>query len=142
MQLKGADPAGLSRLVLTHKGPNPPVAPLSPEAEAAKTAANAHFKAAEYASSVDGYTTALALAPEAFTLYGNRSLARMKLDPPKFEDALADAEKAVELAPTWGKGWVRVGEALSGLGRDKDAVAAFDKAEKNSEGTVQKGQSR
>lgn len=54
---------------------------------------------------------------------------------------MADAEKAVELAPTWGKGWVRVGEALAVMGRDQEAVEAFEKASTNSEGAVQKGQS-
>lgn len=38
--LKGADPAGLTRLVNVNAGPNPPVAPLPPAAEAAKTEGN------------------------------------------------------------------------------------------------------
>lgn len=39
-QLKGADPQGLARLVASHAGPNPPIAPLPEAAEAAKAAGN------------------------------------------------------------------------------------------------------
>lgn len=138
--LKGADPAGLTRMITTHRGPNPPVAPLSPEAEAAKSTANDLFKSGKYDEALEAYTQAIELAPESFTLLGNRSLTHLKLPEPNPAAALEDAQKAVELAPTWGKGWVRVGEALSALGQDKEAVEAFEKAGKNSEGTVQKGE--
>ena len=41
----------------------------------------------------------------------------------KWDDALADARKATELKPNWGKGWSRLGAAQYGLG---DLVAAKD----------------
>ncbi len=59
MQLKGADPAGLNRLVYGHAGPNPPVPPLSPEAEALKEEGNALFKAGDFDAAREKYSAAL-----------------------------------------------------------------------------------
>lgn len=59
LQLKGADPQGLTQMVVRHAGPNPPVAPLAPEAEAAKLKGNDHFKAAEYGPAIEQYTIAI-----------------------------------------------------------------------------------
>lgn len=140
LQLKGADPPSLTRLVLTHKGPSPPLPPLPPAAESAKLAANAHFNAGRFADAADGYSEALALAPDSFALLGNRSLAYAKADPPRWEEALADAEAAVGVEERWGKGWVRVGEALEGLGRREEAVKAYEQAAANSGGAIQKGE--
>lgn len=58
-QLKGADPAGLNRLVYGHAGPNPPVPPLSSEAEALKEEGNALFKAGDFDAARDKYSAAL-----------------------------------------------------------------------------------
>ena len=79
--------------------------------------------------------------PTSFILLGNRSLASLKLNPPDFSSALADAEAAVALAPTWAKGHVRRGEALEGLGRVDEAVKAFEEAVRTGSGTVQSGAS-
>ena len=79
--------------------------------------------------------------PTSFILLGNRSLASLKLSPPDFSSALADAEAAVALAPTWAKGHVRRGEALEGLGRVDEAVKAFEEAVRTGSGTVQSGAS-
>ncbi|BGP50818.1 hypothetical protein JCM10450v2_006744 [Rhodotorula kratochvilovae] len=134
--LKGADPAGLTRLAHAHAGPNPPVPPLSPEAEQAKEEGNALFKAGEFDKAREAYGRAIALAPTSFTLLGNRALSSLKLSPPDFSSALADAEAAVTLAPTWAKGHVRRGEALEGLMRVDEAVKAFEEAVRTGGGTV------
>jgi predicted TPR repeat methyltransferase len=63
----------------------------------------------------------------------------LKLTPPDATAALADAEKATTLQPAWGKGHVRLGEALLAIrGRDDEARAAFEQGAKTSEGTVKK----
>ncbi|GAA5901027.1 hypothetical protein JCM6882_006005 [Rhodosporidiobolus microsporus] len=134
--LKGADPAALNRLVYTHAGPNPPVPPLSAEAEAAKEAGNALFKAGDYAGAREKYGEAIKLAPSSYLLLGNRSFASLKLSPPDHSSALLDADAALALAPTWAKGHVRRGEALEGLGKTKEAAEAFEEAVKQGTGTV------
>ncbi|GAA5995993.1 uncharacterized protein JCM10292_004878 [Rhodotorula paludigena] len=134
--LKGADPAGLNRLVATHAGPNPPIPPLSAEAEAAKEEGNALFKAGDYAGARDKYGKAIELAPTSFVLLGNRAFASLKLASPDYSSALSDAEAAVKLAPTWAKGHVRRGEALQGLGRVDEAVKAFEEAVRTGTGQV------
>ncbi|GAA5853629.1 hypothetical protein JCM8547_007391 [Rhodosporidiobolus lusitaniae] len=136
--LKGADPAALNRLVYTHAGPNPPVPPLSDEAEKAKDEGNAAFKAGEWEKARERYSTAIELAPTSFSLLTNRSLTSLKLSPPDFSSALADAETAVKLSPSWAKGHVRRGEALEGLGRVEEAVKAYEEAVKTGTGTVKR----
>ncbi|KAL8293661.1 hypothetical protein RQP46_000362 [Phenoliferia psychrophenolica] len=134
--LKGADPAGLTRLVAQNAGPNPPIAPLPAAAEAAKVAGNASFKAADFASAIDKYTEAIEIAPTSYILYANRSMSHLKTSPPSPDLALKDAQKATELEPKWGKGWVRLGEALEQLGQLKEAAEAFTKASELAEGLV------
>jgi stress-induced-phosphoprotein 1 len=45
----------------------------------------------------------------------------------KWDDALADAEKCVELKPDWAKGYSRLGGALYGKRKFEDAVGAYKK---------------
>ncbi|GAA5905051.1 hypothetical protein JCM8208_007670 [Rhodotorula glutinis] len=135
--LKGADPAGLTRLAQAHAGPNPPVPPLSAEAEHLKDEGNQLFKKGEFDKAREAFGRAIELAPTSFILLGNRSLSSLKLSPPDFSSALSDAEAAVGLAPTWAKGHVRRGEALEGLGRTDEAVAAFEEAVRTGSGSVQ-----
>ncbi|GAA5848520.1 hypothetical protein JCM3766R1_005674 [Sporobolomyces carnicolor] len=134
--LKGADPAGLNRLVYTHAGPNPPIPPLSEEAEKAKEAGNAAFKAGDFSTALSKYSEAIALAPTSYLLLGNRSLSHLKSSPPDHAAALADADAAVAIAPKWAKGFVRRGEALEGLGELERAREAYEKAVEHGQGTV------
>ncbi|KAJ7717819.1 thioredoxin-domain-containing protein [Mycena maculata] len=126
--VRGADPQGLGRMVLQHMGPNPPVPPLPAEAEEAKVAGNAFYKEGQYTEAIERYTAAIALAPNSATLYGNRSIAYLKSTPPELDLALADAQKATEVEPKWGKGYARLGEALQALERDEESAKAFEQA--------------
>ncbi|KAF7321575.1 Thioredoxin h [Mycena kentingensis (nom. inval.)] len=126
--LQGADQYGLARLVAAHAGPNPPVAPLPEEAEREKVAGNAFYKDGQYPEAIEKYTAALSHAPSSAALYGNRSIAYLKCTPPEADLALADAQKATEVEPKWGKGYVRLGEALQVLERDEEAVKAYEQA--------------
>ncbi|KAK4706185.1 hypothetical protein P7C70_g35, partial [Phenoliferia sp. Uapishka_3] len=155
--MKGADPQGLVRLVGKNAGPNPPVAPLPTEAETAKAAGNVHFetsfcfsssvlksvyllqaffKAADYSSAVEKYSEAIKIAPTSAVLYGNRSMSHLKNTPPALDLALSDAQKATDLEPKWGKGWVRLGEALEAAGELEPSANAFAKAVELAEGLV------
>ena len=40
----------------------------------------------------------------------------------KFDKALKDAEKAIEIKPDWSKGWARKGEALKLLNRIDESL--------------------
>lgn len=72
------------------------------------------------------YDEAIDLQPSSSVmraLLSNRALAHTKAR--RFEKALEDAEAAVDLAPSWDKGYWRKGVALEGLHRIADAVQAF-----------------
>lgn len=56
-------------------------------------------------------------------LYGNRSLAYTRAQ--HYHEAVADAEKCIELAPQWPKGYWRLGMALLGLKQTLQAIQAF-----------------
>lgn len=55
------------------------------------------------------------------------SLSTTQASLGRYADALSDAERTVALAPSWAKGYSRLGAALAGLGRHEDAVAAYDR---------------
>ncbi|KAJ6558415.1 thioredoxin-domain-containing protein [Mycena vulgaris] len=132
--VRGADPQGLARLILQHGGPNPPISPLPEEAEAAKSAGNAFYKEGRYAEAIEKYTAAISLAPTSAALYGNRSIAYLKSIPPDLDLALADAQKATEVEPKWGKGYARLGEALQAMEKDEECAKAFEQAVELSQG--------
>ncbi|GAA5972410.1 hypothetical protein JCM11641_001832 [Rhodosporidiobolus odoratus] len=134
--LKGADPRALNTLVLTQAGPNPPVPPLSAEAEQKKEEGNKLFKVGDFAAAREKYEQAIELAPTSYLLLGNRALTSLKLPEPEFTSALSDADAALRLAPSWAKGHVRRGEALEGLQRLTDAQEAYEEAVKRGTGTV------
>ena len=91
-----------------------------------KSRGNAAFKAQRYPEADVLYSKALEHAPTLHTLYGNRSASRLPVG--KTEEALADAEKAIELDASWGKGFFRKGQALAALSRFHAATAAFEAA--------------
>ena len=89
------------------------------------------MKQGNYKQAVALYTEALEACPPTDkdvlkALYSNRSLAHGKCM--KYNDALDDAEKAIQYGPTWAKGYWRKGVALVGLGRMYDATEAFYKS--------------
>ncbi|GLT69674.1 hypothetical protein SLA2020_418080 [Shorea laevis] len=94
-------------------------------AEEAKAKGNAAFSAGDFSTAVRHFTDAIALAPTNHVLYSNRSAAYASLQ--QYSEALADAEKTVELKPDWSKGYSRLGAAHLGLGHHDDAVAAYKK---------------
>lgn len=96
------------------------MASLSTKAEELKELGNSCMKAQppDYEEAISLYTKALAIDENNHVVFSNRSLAYCKLG--KFEDALADAEKAVCIAPKWAKGYLRKCVALTSLDRHQE----------------------
>jgi serine/threonine-protein phosphatase 5 len=78
--------------------------------------------AKKFAAAVELYTQSLAEAETAQVL-GNRAFAQLKLEA--FGLAIADASRALELDPSYIKGFYRRGSANLALGKYKDARRDF-----------------
>ena len=87
---------------------------------AVKAEADAAYARGDFRAAADGYTRALASAPDA-KLLSNRSACYASLG--QWDDALADARSAQSAAPTWHKAWCRVAAALHGAGNAEAAYA-------------------
>eukprot|EP00656_Telonema_subtile_P052834 TRINITY_DN7463_c0_g3_i2.p1 TRINITY_DN7463_c0_g3~~TRINITY_DN7463_c0_g3_i2.p1 ORF type:complete len:268 (-),score=86.51 TRINITY_DN7463_c0_g3_i2:249-1052(-) len=94
------------------------------EANALKAEGNKLFTAKEYLKAAAMYKKAIAKCPSA-ALHSNMAAALLGLN--KFAAALKEAEKSVELDPTFERGVYRTGLALSGLDRYEEAVEAFSR---------------
>ncbi len=81
-----------------------------------------------YEDAAHYYTTALGEDPSSHTIYSNRSLAYSKLK--RFEAALGDANKCIELSPTFARGYLRRSVALIGLGEYEQAMTAAEQGYK------------
>ena len=88
-----------------------------------KDKGNAFVKEKKYQEALDCYTEAIKLDANNHILYSNRSAMESNLE--KFEDALKDAEKALEIKSDYVKGFLRKGTALKGLNKLDEAVNAF-----------------
>ncbi len=91
-----------------------------------KDQGNAAFKNKDFASAVSLYTQALAETPSEHTILGNRAAAYHNMQ--KYQEALADAEKCIEVKPDWSKGFQRKAMAQQALGLLDEAVENYDKA--------------
>ncbi|KRZ89094.1 Stress-induced-phosphoprotein 1 [Trichinella sp. T8] len=90
------------------------------DSAALKDAGNIALSQENYAEAIDLYTKAIKLDPNNYILYSNRSAAHAKNK--NYDEALADAEKTIELKPDWAKGYSRKAAALSLLGKGVDAI--------------------
>ena len=70
-------------------------------AEEAKAKGNAAMSALNYEEAIAHYTEAIKLDSSNYLYYSNRSAAYANIG--KYEEALDDGEKTVELNPNWGK---------------------------------------
>jgi len=89
-----------------------------------KDQGNKALQAANYPEAIALYTKAIELDSTNHVFFSNRSAAYVKNGD--YEAALTDAKKTVELKSDWGKGYGRLGTALSYLQRYKEAVDAFN----------------
>jgi len=90
--------------------------------EAFKKAGGLAFKKGDFNEAVAQFTKAIEVDSKNVALYGNRSVAFLKLGD--FTKAIEDAETCIKFDPSWAKGYVRKGNALlakEDYGEAKDA---------------------
>ena len=92
-------------------------------AEAEKALGNEQFKVGNYDQAIVHFSKAIDLGA-THVLYSNRSACYCGLR--KYDEALADATKCIEMKGDWGKGYGRKGAALHGQGRFDKAIAAYE----------------
>jgi tetratricopeptide (TPR) repeat protein len=92
-------------------------------ANALKDEGNKAFQNGNTQSAINFFSQAIDLDPDNHVFYSNRSAAFMKND--SISKALKDAEKCVELAPKWAKGYSRLGAAQQSLKRFDAAIDSF-----------------
>ena len=78
-----------------------------------KELGNAKYKVGKYQEAADAYGKAIEAEPKEATYYGNRAAALLMLK--KYDEALEDCRLAIELDPSFVKGYVR-----------SDQIATFD----------------
>lgn len=93
-----------------------------------KEKGNALIKEGQYEDAVNCYTTALKSDPSNHTILSNRSLAYFKLG--KFKEALDDANKCINVAPKFGRGYLRKATVLNSLNMESDAMLASEEGYK------------
>ena len=94
------------------------------QALAAKSRGNDAFTKGDFPTAVKEFTEAIAQDPTDAVFYSNRSGAYASLK--QYEEALADANKCVELKPEFIKGYTRQGVALFGLNKFGEAKVAYE----------------
>lgn len=94
-------------------------------AEQFKNEGNVHYKGAEYRKSIDLYTKAIELCPNAPAYYGNRAAAYMMIK--KYKEAIADSKAALAIDENFVKGYLREGKSFLALGDYKSALRSFQK---------------
>lgn len=90
-----------------------------------KEKGNAALTAGRNEEAIEAYSEAITLDNANHVLYSNRSAAYLKAG--NYQRALEDAEKTVQLNPTWGKGYSRKGAALHALQKYEEAFTAYSK---------------
>jgi stress-induced-phosphoprotein 1 len=88
-----------------------------------KSKGNSAFTEKNYNEAISCFTEAIKLDPKNHVLYSNRSGSYAALG--RYEEALNDANKCIELKPDWGKGYSRKGLAEFQLNRLEEAVCTF-----------------
>lgn len=95
-------------------------------AELKKENGNQLYKIKQYRSALPFYTEAINLCPDVAAYYGNRAACFMMLN--RFEQAMEDVRKAIQLDSTFVKGYVRMAKCAIALGDLMTAEYALRKA--------------
>ena len=75
-----------------------------------KDQGTAAFKEKDWDKAIEFYSQAIEEAPSDHTILSNRAAAYHQSG--KYEEALTDSEKCIELKPDWSKGYQRKAMAL------------------------------
>lgn len=95
------------------------------KAEQLKNDGNKYMTAKDYGAALDSYTKAIAINGNSPVFYSNRAAAYSQIG--QHEEAVADAKKAAEIDPKFGKAYSRLGHALFASGKYEEALAAYEK---------------
>ena len=92
-----------------------------------KAQGNNAFRAQDFEKAIDLFSKAIDVSEKPnHVLYSNRSACYTSLH--KYDNALKDAQKCVEINPTWAKGYNRIAAAYYGEGRFDEAQKQYQKA--------------
>ena len=125
--LRRMNSAGVSR-PSTNQQQQPSAPKLDNQAQALREQGNVLFQQKRYSDSAECYSKALAIEPNSETLYCNRAAAYLMNC--KFEEALNDSLKAVDLDPTHVKAHWRAAKAYLYLGNSEQAKHWYGLASK------------
>src|SRR3990167_8470411 len=89
-----------------------------------KNLGNEAFRNKEFEKAVDLFTQAISHNPNDHVLYSNRSGAYCSLE--KFDEALDDANKCIQLNSSFFKGYSRKGAAQEGMGFLDQALETYE----------------
>lgn len=89
----------------------------------AKAKGNAAFQAKNFPEAIKHFTEAIGFDPTDHVFYSNRSACYASLE--KYEEALSDGTKCVELKPDWPKGYTRKGLAQFFLQKYDDSAETY-----------------
>nr|XP_015202309.1 PREDICTED: hsp70-Hsp90 organizing protein 3-like isoform X4 [Lepisosteus oculatus] len=78
----------------------------------------------QYSHAIDMFTEAIKHNPKDHRFFGNRSYCFDRLE--QYPSALSDAERSIQLAADWPKGYFRKGRALLGMKRYNEAECALE----------------
>ena len=95
-------------------------------AQGAKEAGNAALREGKTDVAITNYSLAIRSEPQNHLLYSNRSAAHQTRK--NFQAALDDANAALDLCPSFGKGYIHKARCLVQLKRHKEATAALAEA--------------
>ncbi|KAG9395269.1 TPR repeat [Carpediemonas membranifera] len=84
----------------------------------------AAFSAGNYADAEKYFTEAIEMDPTNHLLFGNRAAVFAKVG--NYEKSLADAQRSVEIAPNYAKGYNRVATAYQYLNKVDEAIEAVE----------------
>eukprot|EP00658_Telonema_sp_P-2_P011834 TRINITY_DN14532_c0_g1_i1.p1 TRINITY_DN14532_c0_g1~~TRINITY_DN14532_c0_g1_i1.p1 ORF type:complete len:596 (-),score=219.51 TRINITY_DN14532_c0_g1_i1:314-2062(-) len=93
-------------------------------AQEAKAKGNAAFSAGNFEEAVKHYSDAIGHDASDHVFYSNRSACLSSLN--RYDEALADANKCIELKPDFAKGYSRKGAALHGQNKLQEAHGAYE----------------
>jgi len=96
------------------------------EAERLKSKGNAHMQKKEYEDALECYTQALRICPngpQSHVYFSNRAAALLSMK--MFDEAILDSERALAIAPSYGKAHTRLGLAHFLLGDYRRAMEAY-----------------
>jgi len=104
------------------------------EAQTHKATGNTAFATGKYQEAIAAFTKAIECDGTDHVFFSNRSASYASLE--QYKEAIADAEKCIELNPSWGKGYTRLGLAKFKSGDllgAKEAYRAGMKVDKGSQ---------